>query len=91
MNDKSRFDKFTDEARTALSLAQEEAQCFRHDSTGTEHLLQELIREGEGVASLALSCFNLAERAKRCFALSARLKHTTFRKLLTRSRLNTSS
>ena len=55
MNDRSRFDKFTDGARKALSLAQEEAQRFQHDSIDTEHLLLGLIREGEGVAAHVLN------------------------------------
>ena len=55
MNDRSRFGKFTDGAREALSLAQEEAQRFQHDSIDTEHLLLGLIREGEGVAANVLN------------------------------------
>jgi ATP-dependent Clp protease ATP-binding subunit ClpA len=55
MNDRSRFDKFTDRARKALSLAQEEAQRFQHTYIGTEHLLLGLVREGEGVAAKVLS------------------------------------
>jgi ATP-dependent Clp protease ATP-binding subunit ClpA len=55
MNDKDRFDKFTERARKVLSLAQEEAQRFQHNYIGTEHLLLGLIREGEGVAAKVLS------------------------------------
>jgi len=50
-----RFDKFTNRARKALHLAQEEAQRLQHDYIGTEHLLLGLIREGEGVASKVLN------------------------------------
>jgi ATP-dependent Clp protease ATP-binding subunit ClpC len=55
MNDRSKFDKFTDGARKALSLAQEEAQRFQHDYIDTEHLLLGLLREGEGVAANVLN------------------------------------
>jgi ATP-dependent Clp protease ATP-binding subunit ClpA len=55
MSDRDRFDKFTERARRALSLAQEEAQRFQHNYIGTEHLLLGLVREGEGVAAKVLS------------------------------------
>src|SRR5579871_4005742 len=55
MNDKERFDKFTERARKVLSLAQEEAQRFNHNYIGTEHLLLGLVREGDGVAAKVLS------------------------------------
>ncbi len=50
-----RFDRFTKRARRVLTLAQEEAQRFKHNYIGTEHLLLGLIREGEGVAAQVLS------------------------------------
>ena len=55
MNERDRFDKFTERARKVLSLAQEEAQRFNHNYIGTEHLLLGLVREGEGVAAQVLS------------------------------------
>ena len=54
MNERNRFDKFTERARKVLSLAQEEAQRFQHNYIGTEHLLLGLVREGEGVAAKVL-------------------------------------
>jgi hypothetical protein len=54
MNDRNRFDKFTERARKVLSLAQEEAQRFNHNYIGTEHLLLGLVREGDGVAAQVL-------------------------------------
>ncbi|HEU0000511.1 MAG TPA: Clp protease N-terminal domain-containing protein [Ktedonobacteraceae bacterium] len=54
MNDRDRFDRFTERARKVLSLAQEEAQRFQHNYIGTEHILLGLIREGEGVAARVL-------------------------------------
>src|SRR5260221_13525290 len=55
MNDRDRFDKFTERARKVLSLAQDEAQRFNHNYIGTEHLLLGLVREGDGVAAKVLS------------------------------------
>ena len=49
-----KFEKFTERARLALRLAQEEAQQLNHNYIGTEHLLLGLVREGEGVAARAL-------------------------------------
>jgi ATP-dependent Clp protease ATP-binding subunit ClpA len=59
MNDRDRFDKFTEQARKVISLAQEEAQRFQHNYIGTEHLLLGLIREGEGVAAKVLADFGV--------------------------------
>ncbi|HLW02618.1 MAG TPA: Clp protease N-terminal domain-containing protein [Ktedonobacterales bacterium] len=55
MNDRDRFDKFTERALQVLSLAEEEARRFNHNYIGTEHLLLGLVREGEGVAAKVLS------------------------------------
>ena len=54
MNDGDTF-QVTEQARNVLSLAQEEAQRFQHNSLGTEHLLLGLVREGEGVAAKVLA------------------------------------
>ena len=59
MNDRDRFDRFTERARKVLSLAQEEAQRFQHNYIGTEHLLLGLVREGEGVAAIVLRSFDV--------------------------------
>jgi ATP-dependent Clp protease ATP-binding subunit ClpA len=53
MNDT--FEKFTNRARIVMALAQDEAQRLGHDYMGTEHLLLGLVREGEGVAAVALT------------------------------------
>ena len=55
MNDKERFERFTEQTRKVLRLAQEEAQRFNHNAIGTEHVLLGLIGEGDGVASKVLS------------------------------------
>src|SRR5436189_4574777 len=54
MNERDRFDKFTERARRVLSLAQEDAQRFQHNYIGTEHLPLGLAREGQGVAAKVL-------------------------------------
>src|SRR5258708_1265698 len=51
VNERERFEKFTERARKVLSLAQEEAQRLQHQYIGTEHLLLGLVREGEGIAA----------------------------------------
>jgi ATP-dependent Clp protease ATP-binding subunit ClpC len=53
------FERFTDRARRALALAQEEARTLNHNHFGTEHILVGLIREGGGVAAKALESSNI--------------------------------
>jgi ATP-dependent Clp protease ATP-binding subunit ClpC len=48
------FERFTDQARRVVVLAQEEARLLDHTYVGTEHELLGLIREGEGIAGRAL-------------------------------------
>ncbi len=48
------MERFTQRARRALSLAQEEAERLQHSSIGTEHLLLGLMREDGGVAGRVL-------------------------------------
>ena len=50
----SRFEKFSERARRALTRAQEEAQHFGHNYIDTEHILLGLISEEDGVASQIL-------------------------------------
>ena len=52
---RSMFERFTDRARRAIVLAQEEAKALQHNYIGTEHILLGLISEGQGVGALALS------------------------------------
>ncbi len=58
-------DKFTERARKVLSLAQEEAQRFRHNYIGTEHLLLGLIREEGGIAAKVLQALGLEQAELR--------------------------
>ena len=55
MDDRDRFDKFSERARKVMSLAHEEAQRLQQNYIGTEHLLLGLLREGEGAAVKVLS------------------------------------
>jgi hypothetical protein len=48
------LERFTDQARRAVVLAEEEARTLDHNWIGTEHLLLGLIREGDSVAARAL-------------------------------------
>jgi ATP-dependent Clp protease ATP-binding subunit ClpA len=66
MHDRDRFDRFTERARKVLSLAQEEAQRFKHNYIGTEHLLLGLIREEEGVGARVLNSLGAdADKVRR--------------------------
>lgn len=49
------FERFTDQARRVVVLAQEESRLLGHEHIGSHHLLLGLIREGEGDAAQALT------------------------------------
>ena len=53
------FEKFTDRARQAIVLAQEEARMLGHERIGTEHILLGLIHAWEGAAARTLDSFGL--------------------------------
>jgi ATP-dependent Clp protease ATP-binding subunit ClpA len=59
------FERFTDQARRVVVLAQEEARHLNHNYIGTEHLLLGLLREGEGVAAKALASLGISLEAGR--------------------------
>jgi ATP-dependent Clp protease ATP-binding subunit ClpA len=67
MNDT--FEKFTNRARIVMTLAQDEAQRLGHNYMGTEHLLLGLVREGEGVAAVALTQLGVSLEAARSAVL----------------------
>ncbi len=48
-----------------MVLAQEEARMLNHDYIGTEHILLGLVREGEGVAAMALRSMGVSLEAVR--------------------------
>jgi ATP-dependent Clp protease ATP-binding subunit ClpA len=48
------FERFTEGARQAIVLAQDEAHTLRHNFVGTEHILLGLLREEESLAARIL-------------------------------------
>jgi len=62
---KGMFGRFTDRARRAVHLAEEEARLLRHDYVGTEHLLLGLLYESEGVAAKALEPLGISREDVR--------------------------
>jgi ATP-dependent Clp protease ATP-binding subunit ClpC len=59
------FERFTDEARRVLVLAQDESRALEHDFIGTEHLLLGILRHGDGPAPEALSAMGVTLEAAR--------------------------
>ena len=59
------FERFTDQARQAVVLAQEEARALNHNYIGTEHILLGVIHGGGGVAARALERLGVTEEAAR--------------------------
>jgi Clp amino terminal domain, pathogenicity island component len=59
------FERFTDRARQAMALAQEEARRLNHNYIGTEHLLLGLVLESQGVAAKALESLRISLEAVR--------------------------
>ncbi|MFF5290769.1 Clp protease N-terminal domain-containing protein [Paractinoplanes globisporus] len=54
------YERFTDQARRVLAMAEEEARSLNHNSVGTEHHLLGMIRESEGVAGQALEALGIS-------------------------------
>jgi ATP-dependent Clp protease ATP-binding subunit ClpA len=59
------FERFTDQARRVVVLAQEEARMLGHGYIGTEHILLGLLAEGEGMAAQALAALGISLDAAR--------------------------
>jgi len=53
------FERFTEQARRTVVLAQESARVLSHNYLGTEHLLLGLLRHDGGVAHKALDLFDV--------------------------------
>jgi ATP-dependent Clp protease ATP-binding subunit ClpC len=53
------FERFTERARQVVVLGQDEADGFKHDHIGTEHILLGLLREREGIAAHVLGSFDI--------------------------------
>jgi ATP-dependent Clp protease ATP-binding subunit ClpC len=54
------FERFTEQARQVVVLAQEEARVLRHNYIGAEHLLLGLLREADGVAARVLGTLGVS-------------------------------
>src|SRR5215207_4024279 len=48
------YERFTDNARRAMKLADSEARRFNHEYIGTEHELLGLVKVGKGIAAVVL-------------------------------------
>ncbi len=59
------FERFTDKARHAVVLAQEEARRLQHNYIGTEHILLGLLAEPRGFAFPALERFGMSLEGTR--------------------------
>jgi ATP-dependent Clp protease ATP-binding subunit ClpA len=59
------FERFTNQSRRAVVLAQEEARMLNHNYIGTEHLLLGLLHEGQGSAARALATMDVTLSAAR--------------------------
>ena len=53
------FERFSERARQAVVLAQEEARRLQHHYIGTEHLLLGLLAERDGIAARALATLGI--------------------------------
>jgi len=62
---KGMFTRFTDRARHAIMVAQDEARGLGHAYIGTEHLLLSLVAERDGVAARALATLDITLDAAR--------------------------
>ncbi|MCS6109170.1 Clp protease, partial [Clostridium botulinum] len=53
---------FTESAKNALVLAQEQAKTFHHNAVGTEHILLGLTMENDGIAGLTFRDLAVSDR-----------------------------
>lgn len=65
------FERFTDQSRRVLVLAQEEARLLGHNFLGTEHILLGLLRQDDGRAAKALTALGVSLESAR-----ERVEHT---------------
>ena len=59
------FERFTEQARQVVVLAQEEARTLGHNYIGTEHILLGLLREEDGLGARALESLGIKIREVR--------------------------
>ncbi|MEA2021318.1 MAG: ATP-dependent Clp protease ATP-binding subunit [Candidatus Caldatribacteriota bacterium] len=55
------FKRYSEKAKKAIMIAQEEAMNLNHDYIGTEHILIGLLKEGQGIAAQVLREFGIEE------------------------------
>ena len=53
------FERFGEDARQVVVLAQDEARALKHNDIGTEHILLGLLREEEGLAARVLESLDI--------------------------------
>ncbi|HEX4212615.1 MAG TPA: Clp protease N-terminal domain-containing protein [Candidatus Dormibacteraeota bacterium] len=83
------FERFTDEAKRTLTLAQEEAETTRHSYIGTEHLLVALIANTDGIAHRVLTGLGLEIEKLReeVGAVLERDEHAVIQQIIPTSRV----
>jgi len=83
------FERFSEEAKRALVLAQEEAERARREYIGTEHVLLGLLRLPSGSAHRALASLDLeADRVRSSIETAlARAKRSAAKQLIPTSRV----
>jgi ATP-dependent Clp protease ATP-binding subunit ClpC len=59
------FERFTEQARQVVVLAQDEARQLKHNYIGTEHILLGLLREEEGLAARVLESLDITMEEMR--------------------------
>jgi|HubBroStandDraft_1064217.scaffolds.fasta_scaffold60686_2 ATP-dependent Clp protease ATP-binding subunit ClpA len=59
------FERFTNQARRVVVLAQEESRSLNHNYIGTEHLVLGILREGQGTGAKALESLDVTVAAAR--------------------------
>jgi ATP-dependent Clp protease ATP-binding subunit ClpA len=59
------FERFSNQSRRVVVLAQEEARMLNHNYIGTEHLLLGLLHEGRGTGATALTSAGITLEAAR--------------------------
>ena len=60
------FKRFTERARKVVILAREEAERYRHEYLGTEHILLGLLKDGGGIAIAVLQKLRDRSQATSC-------------------------
>ena len=66
------FERFTERARQAVVLAQDEARALKHNYLGTEHILLGLLREDQGMAARVLESFEITVEEVRAWGCAGR-------------------